>query len=474
MSTVSTSPVSNITVSNSTVSERATGADPAPLLELATRVAGWARNGEEIEAYVARGRDTDIEVFSGEVESLSSAESAGIGIRVVSGSRQGFAYAGSLDDDVVAETLAEARDNAGFSSPDEWVGLAEPDGVAAAPLELWRDDLAAFPTAEKVARALELERAVRAGDPRIRQVQSAGWGDSSFESAVATSTGISACSRRTVCYLSASAAASDGDETQTGGGYSVGRSPADLDLGKAASDAVHRATRLLGASKPRSAHLTVVLEPRITAVLLGILAGTLNGDAVLKGRSLFADRLGELVSSPLLTLIDDPTDPDAYGAAAYDAEGLATRRNLLIEGGRLRRFLYNTYSARRAGTVSTGSAVRGGFRSGPATGARALTVAPGAGGPDAVYRAVGNGLLVQSVSGIHSGVNAVSGDFSVGAEGLLIRDGALAGPVREITIASTLQRMLQGIVAVGADIERLPSSAAGVTLAIADMSMGGS
>jgi PmbA protein len=450
-----------------------TEAPPAPLLELATRVAGWARAGEEVEAYVARGRDMEIEVFSGEVESLSSAESAGIGIRVVSGTRQGFAYAGSLDDDVVADTLAEARDNAGFSGSDKWVGLARPDGVGAATIDLWRDDLAAFPTAEKVARALELERVVRGADPRIRQVQSAGWGDSAFESAVVTSTGISASSRRTVCYLSASAAAADGGETQTGSGYSVGRSPADLDLEKAASDAVFRATRLLGATKPRSAHLTVVLEPRITATLLGILAGTLNGDAVLKGRSLFADRLGQTVSSTLLTLVDDPTDPEAYGATAYDAEGLATRSNSLIDSGVLQRFLYNSYSARRAGTASTGSAVRAGFKSGPATGARALMVAPGRDGPEAIYRLVGDGLLVQSVSGLHSGVNPISGDFSVGAEGLLIRDGQLAGPVREITVASTLQRMLQGIIAVGSDLERLPSSAAGVTLAITDMSMGG-
>ncbi len=230
------------------------------------------------------------------MESLSSAESAGIGIRVVAGSRQGFAYAGSLDPDVVAETLEEARDNAGFASEDPFVGLAAPDGVAAADLDLWRDDLATYPTDVKVARALELERAVRAADPRIRLVESAEWGDAAVESAVATSTGIRAASRRTACYLSAFAVAGEGTDTQTGGGYSVGRSPSDLDLEKAAADAVERATRLLGAVKPKSDHLTVVFEPRITATLLGILAGTLDGESVLKGRSLFADRIGEEVS----------------------------------------------------------------------------------------------------------------------------------------------------------------------------------
>jgi PmbA protein len=452
---------------------RANQAAETDLLDLASEVAAGARAGEQVEAYVARGRDTEVRVYDGEVESLSSAESAGIGIRVVANNRQGFAYAGSLDPDVVRETLEEARDNAGFASPDEWVGLASPDGVAPADLDLWRDDLAAYPADTKVARALELERAVRAGDPRIRAVESAEWGDAALESAVATSTGIRASSRRTACYLSAYAVAGEGTDTQTGGGYSVGRSPEDLDLDKAAGDAVRRATRLLGAVKPRSAHLTVVLEPEITATLLAVIGGTLDGEAVLKGRSLFADRIGEAVSVPAFTLVDDPTDPEAYGAGRFDAEGLATRRNGLIEAGVLRQFLYNTYSARRAGTASTASAARAGFKSAPGTGARALMLVPGQLTQEAILAQVGDGLLVQSVSGVHSGVNPISGDFSVGAEGVLIQGGALAGPVRELTIASTIQRMLSGVVAIGNDLERLPSSAAGVTVAIADVSMSG-
>jgi len=447
---------------------------PEELLELAVKVAGWARDGEQVEAFVAQGSETEIRVFGGEVESLSSAQSAGIGVRVVVGTRQGFAYAGTLDPDVVAETLAEARDNAGFATPDEWVGLASPDGVAPADIDLWRDDLDSYASADKVTRALELEAAVRAGDPRIRQVESAEWGDAAVASAVATSTGITATSRRTACYVSAYAIAGEGSDTQTGGGYSVGRAPGDLDDAKAAHDAVERATRLLGATKPPSAHLTVVLEPRITASLLSILAGTLDGESVLKGRSLFADRLGETVSVPGLTLVDDPTDPDAYGATRYDAEGLATRRNVLVAGGVLQQFLYNTYAARRAGTASTGSAVRAGYKSGPGTGARALTVLPGTLSPQEIYALVGDGLLVQSVSGLHSGVNPVSGDFSVGAEGVMIRGGALAEPVREFTIASSIQRMLQGVVAIGSDLERLPAAAAGVTLAISDLSLSGS
>lgn len=444
------------------------------LLDLAKRIADSARPGEEVEAYVSRHRDTDIRVYQGDVESLSSAESAGIGVRVVSGGRQGFAYVGNLDENLAREALEEARDNAGFASPDENVGLATPDGVAAQPLELWRDTLASFPTADKIALALDLEARVRAGDPRIRQVVSTDYGDGQAESAVATSTGIAVASRRTNCYLSADVVAGAGDDTQTGVGYTVGRAPDELDVAEAAGDAIERATRLLGAKKPKSARLDVVLDRRVTATLLAILSGTLSGEEVAKGRSLFAGRLGEEVATTSITLVDDPTNPLAFGATVYDAEGLACRRNALVESGRLSGFLYDTYSARLAGTVSTASAVRAGFKSTPGVGARALSLVPGDVDQEAMIAGIGNGLLVQEVSGVHSGVNRVSGDFSVGAEGLLIRDGALAEPVREITIASTLQRMLLHVLAVGSDIEWLPGVASGVSLAIADVAMSGS
>ena len=443
------------------------------LADLAARVAGWSRDGESVEVYISRGTDTEVRVYEGEVESLSSATSAGAGIRVVSGGRQGFAYAGALDEAVLVETLEEARSNASFASPEPWVGLPEPDGAQAAPLDLWRDELATWPTQRKVDAALELERQVRHGDPRIRQVESARWGDESTEMAVASSLGVLAFDRSTSCYLAAVAVAGEGAESKTAHGYTVGRCPSELVPSKAADDAVARAVRMLGATQPRSAHLPVVLEPRVSAQLLNLLGSVLSGERVLKGTSLFSDRMGEAVAAPVITLMDDPTVPEAWGAAAFDDEGLACRRNLMIEAGTLRCFLYDSTSARRAGTGSTASAVRAGFKSAPGVGTRAVQLRPGAMSPNDVLAQVGDGLLVQSVTGMHSGVNAVSGDFSVGAEGLLVRRGELASPVREVTVASSIQRMLQGVSAVANDVEWLPSRAAGVTLAISEMSMGG-
>ncbi len=450
------------------------------LVGLADRVVDQAGAGEQLEVYVARGQDTEVRAYDGEVESLSSATSSGLGVRVLladeggGGNRLGLAWAGSLDDQVVAATVAEARDNARYATPDPYVTLAEPDGVAAAEVDLWDPSLADMPTDRKVDLALSLERQVRRADPRIRQVSSADYGDERVEVALASTAGIRSFTRRTSVFLSVSAIAGEGADTQTGSGFSVGRSPADLDPDRAANDAVERAVRMLGSTKARSGRCTVIFDPRVVSTLLSVVSSALSGVAVVKGRSFFAGRVGEVVAAPTVALVDDPTDPRAFGAAAYDSEGLACRRNALIEDGVLRGFLYDTVSGRRAGTVSTGSAVRGGFAGTPGPGCRALVLDPGDLDQSGVLAAVGEGLFVQSITGVHSGVNAVSGDFSVGAEGLMVRDGVLAEPVREVTVASTLQRMLQSILHIGGDVEWLPGIAAGQTLAIGDMQLSGS
>ncbi|MGK0424889.1 MAG: PmbA protein [Ilumatobacter sp.] len=230
----------------------------------------------------------------------------------------------------------------------------------------------------------------------------------------------------------------------------------------------------MGATKPSTRRTTVVLDPMVTAQFLGVISSTLNGEAVVKGRSLFKDRLGDSVASANVTLIDDPTNTQAYSATDVDGEGLAARRNMLIENGVLKQFVHNSYSARRAGTVSTGNATRGGFAGTPGVGCLALSLVPGVRSQAEIVSDIDDGLLVQSMQGLHSGVNPISGDFSTGAAGLLITNGEVGAPVREFTIASTLQRMLQDIIEIGGDLEWLPMRASGLSLVIRDVTMSGS
>ena len=444
----------------------------ADLLDIADSVLARAESGEQIEVMVGRSRDTEVRVYEGEIENLKSAESAGIGVRVIRDGRQGFAYAGSLDADVLADVLADARDNAAFGDPDDANGVAIPDGAPYVELDLHRPSLADFPTDRKVQLASELERAVKAADPRITGLESCDYEDGIGELAIVTTTGIRASSRETYAYVSASAMAEQDGETQTGYWFSIGREPSELDVEACARETAERATRMLGATKPATFRTTVVLDPFVTAQFLDILGFALSGENVLKGRSLFADRIGEEVASPLVTLVDDPTNPDAMTATATDGEGLATRRVPLVANGRLEGFVHNSYTARKLGTASTGSAVRS-FSTTPSVGTRAMALSPGTATPAELLASIDDGVLVQSVSGLHSGVNPISGDFSTGADGLRVSGGALGAPIKEFTIASTLQRMLHDVSAVGSDLTWLPMSAAGVTIVVADVTVSG-
>jgi PmbA protein len=187
---------------------------------------------------------------------------------------------------------------------------------------------------------------------------------------------------------------------------------------------------------------------------------------------MFATRLGEMVAGPGISIVDDPTNPEAFGAAGYDSEGVPTRPVRMVENGRLARFLHNIHTGRRSGTGTTGSAVRGGYTTTPGVGPRALHFEPGPAPPEELLRRAEGGLYVQSITGLGSGASPVTGDFSVGADGLVIRDGALAEPVREVTVASTFQRMLLDL-EVGNDLRWLPGGAAGITLLVPDMAMSG-
>ena len=442
------------------------------LLAIAERVVNKAEGNEEVEAFVSRGSSVSVKAYGGEVESFTSATSAGIGIRVIQDGQVGFAHAGTLDEEIIAETLAEARNNREFSEHDEWVGLSTPDGGTPLVHDNWDDAVLTKPTEEKVQMAIDLEQRVLGADPRVTGIRTSAYSDSSGEMALATSTGVRAVDRGTGASISIAAMAKDGDDTQIAGGYDVNFGPGPLSIDKAADDAVTRVLDLLGATQPKSEKVTIVLEPRMAGTIIGILVGMLNGGRVLKGRTPFADRKGEQIAATSLSILDDPTDGRSFGATSVDSEGQTAKPLSLVKNGVLQSFMHNTYTGRRSGEGTTANAVRG-YASGPGVGAHAVIMEPGTGDLESIIASVDNGLLVSSMSGLHSGVNAISGDFSVGVQGRMIRNGQIAEPIREATVASTLQKMLNDIVAVGADTEWQPGGSGPVSIAIADVGMSG-
>jgi PmbA protein len=416
--------------------------------------AATGAGASDAEAWAEETRSRDVHVYDGRVESLSDAGGRGVGIRAFVDHRSGYAYGTDLSDAGVAALAAAAREAAEVADPDEHAGL--PDQSGASDVEgLSSPELGEWTTERVVELALEVERAAR-GRPGISQVESAVYSDGAGSVAIANSRGFSASYEATQAYAWASAFAGEGADLMTGMGVDLGRGPGALDPEAIGAEAAERALALKGARQPESRRCPVVLDAFVAASFLGIVGGMLSADAVQRGRSLFAGREGEEVAGPALKLADDGTDPDGPASAPFDGEGSPTRRTPLFEDGRLLTFLFDVRTARVAGRETTGNAGRGSYRSPPSVSTTNLVVEPGDQALDGLVAEAGDGLFVTDVAGLHSGVNPVSGTFSVGASGRLIEGGELGAPVRELTIASDLVSMLKAVRAVGSEARWVP------------------
>ncbi len=262
----------------------------------------------------------------------------------------------------------------------------------------------------------------------------------------------------------------------TGIGIDLARHPGALDPQAIGEEAADRALALKGARQPESRRCPVVLDAFVSASFAGFIGAMLSADAVQRGRSLFAGREGELVAESSFVLVDDGREPGGPSSAPFDGEGAATRQTPLIDGGRLVGYLYDARTARKDGRATTANASRGSYRTPPSVGTTNLLIEPGETTLEGLISQAGDGLYVTDVAGLHSGVNPVSGTFSVGAAGRLIEGGELGRPVREITIASDLVGMLRAVSAVGSQSRWMPlgGSVKAVPLLIAEMSVSGS
>ena len=446
------------------------------MLELVRTVCERARSGEEIEAYLIHGRNFQVKVYNGEVESLSSAEPRGVGVRVVSGRKTGFSFSSDVSDEGLVDALEAARDNARFGGEDPGAGLAERVEEAAAIPGLVDPQHGSVSPERKVELALDLERATRARDPRIRGVEEAAYADSDATVSIATSTGIEGSYRRTDAWCYVIAIGAENDEQEMGFDFDLGRGLEALDVGRVATTAARKALVTLGAEKIPSARMPVVFDPYVAAQFLGVLGAALTGEAVQKDRSLFKGKLGQEVAAGGITIVDDGRVAGAPGSSPWDDEGVPTQRTEVVSGGVLESFLYDTTSARREGRSSTGNATRAGFKSVPHPAPSNLTIAPTGQTAEEVLGWAGKALLVQDFHGVHSGANPVSGDFSVGATGMLIENGEEKRPVKEITIAAPMLDILSRIVAVADDTRWLPfgGSYGGATTLVSEMTVAGS
>jgi PmbA protein len=442
------------------------------LTDIVERLAGNAAGGEGVEAFAQQSTRTEVNAFEGEVERLTSASSSGLGVRVVRQGRLGYAYTADLSDEGLRQCLAEARANLEVSTEDP--GNVLPDAAEHQPLDgVFDPEQVDIAPERKVALALDLEARTRAADPKVSKVETAQYGDVVSTVALASSKGVTGSFSLTRAWCFAVALANQDGESQTGYGVDSARSLEGLDVGPVATEAAERAVRLLGAAKPPTRTVPVVFDRMVAPSLIGVLLAGLSAEAVQKRRSLFADKLGERVGAAGLQLVDDGRLLDGPGAVPFDDEGVPTGRTVLLDDGVLQCFLHNTATAARGNATSTGNASRISFKSTPGISAHNVFFAPGDKDQAALLAQAGEGLLVQDVTGVHSGANPITGDFSVGVSGLWFRGGELAEPVREATVAAHLLDILKDIVAVGSDLRWATGSIGGASVLVRQMTVAG-
>lgn len=438
--------------------------------------AATAAGASDAEAYAAEDSGREVRVHGGEVESLSAATQRGIGIRAWVGKRVGYAYGTDLSAAGVKALAERAAEAARVADEDEFAGPPKGGSTATEDLQLSDPELAEWAPDRLADLALAIEAAAMGADSRIAGVEQAVYADSAESVALASSLGIEGEYSSSSCYGYVQALAEGDGGRETGLGFDLGRGPAALDPAAIGREGAERAAAMIGAGKPKSRSCPVVLDPTVAASFIALIGRGLAASAVQRGRSPFAERLGEEVANPALALHDDGLDPEGFASAPFDAEGVPRRRTALIEASALHTFLFDTYTANRGGAASTGNASRSGYRSQPSVSASNLIVAPGELDFAGLLREANDGVLVTDVAGLHSGVNPVSGVFSVGASGRVIRDGELAEPLREFTIASDLVSMLRAVQAVGADSRWVPfgGSVKTPSLLVGEMTVAGS
>ena len=253
------------------------------------------------------------------------------------------------------------------------------------------------------------------------------------------------------CGLYSSVISRDQADAQTGFGMDFSLKYADLDPYKVGREAGEKAVRMLGARTISSAKLPVVFEPYVMVGLLGVLEAIFSGEAVLKGTSFLAGKVGEKVAGTAVNLIDHGALKGRLGSVPFDGEGMPTQKTSLIHNGELQGFLHNLYTARKSGTISTGNAVRSGYKSTPEVGVTNFYLEPGKVSPEELLREISYGFYVTEVMGLHT-ANPISGDFSLGAAGLLIENGEITKPVKGMALAGNLQALLKGIDLIANDL----------------------
>jgi PmbA protein len=427
-------------------------------------------NPDHFEIYFQRKAQTKIDSKNQQVDSLSRAEDVGLAIRVIKDQRMGFSFTTSLEPEAISRAAESAIEIASLMPEDEYVGLQSFGSFVYPDVDSLDAKGLQAPLQSKIELALALEAECRRADPRITAVRAASVNETLYEIRMIDSQGEEIHHQSTIYSASITCKAEQDGDSQMGGEFGFSNYLDNLNVKAVGQLAARWATELLQAGNAPTMICPAILRNSVVADLIDFLSSSFSAEEIDKGRSMLAGKFGQHVFSDQITLVDDGLLAGGLATQPFDAEGTPTKKTILVDGGFVAGELYDRYYARKLGKESTGNASRG-LKSAPSIGPTNLYLQKGRRTEAQLFSGISRGILITDLMGVHT-ANPVTGDFSLGASGILIENGALTKPVRGFAVAGNVLDVFRRVTDVGEDL-RFFGNVGAPSVRISEISVGG-
>lgn len=407
---------------------------------------------DDMELYFQNGKSFEAMVFEGDISKYSVSDQEGLAFRGILDGKMGYAYTEILSDGAIVRLVADAKSNAEIIETEEEVFIYE-GGEEPVQLNLYNEALDHVKSEDKLEFLLEAERVAKSLDDRVFRVAYDLFGDSNSVIAIANSKGLDLEEKRNSAFAYVSVVVKDGEEQKSGTKFIYGNDFSKYDPAAVAKQAVDEAISQLGAKSMPSGHYPMILRNKEAANLLQCFASNFSSENVHKGLSKLKGKLNDAVASTMVTVTDDPHLEGGLVSRSFDGEGVATKKHNVIDRGMLKTYLYNLKTANVDGVPSTGNGSKASFKASVGISPSNFYINPGDVSQAELMQDIENGVYITGLQGLHSGANAISGEFSLQANGFLIESGKIAAPVSQITIAGNYFELLFDIEGVASDLE---------------------
>lgn len=427
---------------------------------------------EECEVYYYTGENLSINIYEGEVEKYNLDKSFGLSFRGKINGKIGYSYTEILDDKAVDMLIKNVKDGVNTIENEDVQFIYEGDKQYNQ-VKTYSKELENLEADKLIDLALQMERETKAYSDKVTNLSRCTLSYSVSSNGIYNTKGLDLSNKTNMLIGFVVPIIQDNEQKYDGVGYNIATSIEEIKPYEIAKLGVEDALSKAGGKSIPSGKYKTILFNEAMVSLLSTFSGIFNADSAQKGLSLLKDREGDMIASPIVTIVDDPLLENGMASTPFDDEGVATFRKEVISDGKLITLLHNLKTANKANVKTTGNGIKSSYSSPIGIHPTNFYIEKGDKSLDEIMKYIGEGLMVTSFAGLHSGANSVTGDFSLAAKGFYIKKGKKVFPVEQITVAGNYFDLLKDIEVIGEDLEFPMSSIGSPSVVIKELSVAG-